>query len=397
MSLKGKKVIIKKTIGMSSEEQKAAVNKERKRGEKVLAKQPKQQKKEEVKSVSTNETPASKIIKKKKSYTGSNPVENKKRQRNRRLGREKNEASSQPNLPLKKEAPVVPPKPKPPLVSRPEPKPKNIPKPDPVRVGLSKRDRRSLAKSNYGVHKTHVKFKGDYKRKREVDYDVVFCISSFNRFEKVYRLIEQIYTQPTVFKFKVILYNDGSTEGDYNKIAEDFPHVDYVVGGENNGKVGYYKSITKVWQAASKYMSHTICQCDDDFILCNNFIDSLMNLYFKVKPQDNRIVSIYYHKTSERNKQVDVFRVDGGTMYDRDFLEMLDFTVPQPSKRQMTQGISSGVWRFVSESIRGNGLVSHRTDISFVRHDGNDDSKMHPEHRKEAPIHSHQFKDDIEK
>src|SRR5258708_19356253 len=55
-----------------------------------------------------------------------------------------------------------------------------------------------------------------YKPLSEYDYHVVILISSYERFEKCSKLIDQFLKQKTQYKFKIILLNNGSTEKDYN-------------------------------------------------------------------------------------------------------------------------------------------------------------------------------------
>lgn len=265
---------------------------------------------------------------------------------------------------------------------------------------LDKKKERLLKRAgpSYNAFRIGEQFLENYIKKTNNDYDIIICIGSFNRYEKVKRLIDQVYNQSTKYKFKLILYNDGSTDIKYKLLSEIFPDIDYIFNEKNNGRNGYYETITSLFEKASQYNSHTICQIDDDYIICDNFIDTIMDLFFNLKEKDNKYVSIYYHKTSkETNEKVDIYRVDGGVMFDYFFIKCLNFKVPRPNSSEHVNIISSGVWRYISKQIAGNKLLSHRTEYSLVRHDGNEDSKMHSSHRKQAPIYSHNFKDDIEK
>lgn len=261
---------------------------------------------------------------------------------------------------------------------------------------LDKKKERLLRRAgpSYNAFKIGDNFLENYIKKSNNDYDIIICIGSFNRYEKVKRLIDQIYKQSTKYKFKIILCNDGSTDVKYNLLSGIFPNIDYIFNEKNKGKDGYYDTITSLFKKASQYNSYTICQIDDDYIICDNFIDILMDLFFELKEKNNKYVSIYYHKTSkEINEDVDTYRVDGGVMFDYFFIKCLNFQIIKPNIRQ--KSISSGVWRYISDQISGNKLLSHRTNYSLVKHDGNEDSKMHSIHRKEAPIYSHDFKDNL--
>lgn len=243
------------------------------------------------------------------------------------------------------------------------------------------------------------KFNNKYDKKKIVDFDLIILIGSFNRYNKLKKLIDQIYLQDSNYSFKIILCDDGSTDKRYSKVlSKKFPEIEIIKNEENNGKLGYYKTMTNLWGCASKYSCHGICHLDDDFIVCNEFINNLFDVFFRKKEENNKIVSVYFHKTSKENhKVIDEYRVDGGVIFDSDFVKALNFKVDKPNVRYTSTGISSGVWRYISDKIKGNKLKSFRTNNSLIRHDGNEDSKMHGKHRKECPINTYDFKDEIRK
>jgi hypothetical protein len=123
-----------------------------------------------------------------------------------------------------------------------------------------------------------------------------------------------------------------------------------------------------------------------------------MDKFFEIKKENNRIVSIYYHKCgkhiNDKLLKYDKHRVDGGTMFDYEFIKSLGFHIPKPNFINRNS-VSSGVWVIVKDRIKYNKLITHRMEISLVIHDGNEDSKMHPILRKKVPIHSFDFKNNI--
>jgi len=271
-----------------------------------------------------------------------------------------------------------------------------------VETTLSKRDIRSQNRT--GLVTTNSSsvignfFNENYNKITEVEYDIIICISSYNRYNKLLLMLNQLYKQSTKYRFKIILNNDGSTDNNYKSLPTIFPSLEITGSEINNGKTLYYKTISNMWGHASKYISHGICHLDDDFILCSNFIDSVMNIFFEKKFDNNKTVSIYFHKTSkENNNDIDLYRVDGGVLFDNNFIRLLEYKLNPPNHRFTINGISSGVWRIISNHIKINGLNSHRTNISLIKHDGNEDSKMHYKHRIESPIYTYDFKDDINK
>lgn len=48
---------------------------------------------------------------------------------------------------------------------------------------------------------------GQYKKEASVDFDVVICVTSYERYVKLRRIIQQLYTQETRYTFKFILLN----------------------------------------------------------------------------------------------------------------------------------------------------------------------------------------------
>jgi predicted nucleic acid-binding protein len=98
-------------------------------------------------------------------------------------------------------------------------------KPDLITETRNKRDRNINSISEKNKHRVVGNidyYNRKYIKKKSVDYDVIIVIGSYNRYEKVNRLINQLYTQETKYKYKVILYNDGSNDDNYDNIPNDY-------------------------------------------------------------------------------------------------------------------------------------------------------------------------------
>ncbi len=236
-----------------------------------------------------------------------------------------------------------------------------------------------------------------YEKKCVVDYDAVIVIASYDRFIKLNRILTQLYEQPTKYKIKVIVYNDGSTDLYYNKLKNIFPEIDYIIGEVNNGKYNYWKTITTLFKKSSEYISHVVIEIDDDFFLSNNFIDTLIDKFFEGKNISNKNVAIYYHITAGA---VDTWkstnRVDGGILFDTTFLEKINYTIEPISEKRWkaNKELGSGVWNQISSKIINNGLSTYKLENSLAKHDGNDDSKMNKSQRDKSPIYTAKFKED---
>jgi hypothetical protein len=246
---------------------------------------------------------------------------------------------------------------------------------------------------------TSIIHKGDstYRKRVFVEYDTIICIPSFNRLDKVIKIITQIKKQNTKYTYKIIILDDGSDEN-YNNLIKLFPNIRLLKNEYNYGKKQYWLSITKLFSEASKYAAHTIIQIDDDFILCDGFIDKLLDKFFEIKYANDRYVAIYYHRPfglSLNNNRWGLGGnwIDGGGLYDFDFLKSIEFSIDNISiKRWKNKDhLSSGVWLLISRYINNMNLLVYVMESSLAMHDGNNDSKMNPSIRKDNPIITENF------
>jgi len=266
-----------------------------------------------------------------------------------------------------------------------------------IKKGLTKHEQRGLIRR--GVYDDI--FDVDYLKELNIKYDVVILISSFNRYAKVKRLISQLYTQDSKYKFKIVLLNDGSTYYKYKTIKDYFPKLEYIENVKNGGKYRYWKTINELFKVSSENKSHAILQIDDDYILCENYLDILLDKFFELKEINNRYVGISYHITHNSNQLAWGFKhwVDGGTLFDYKFIEKIKFNIDEISESRWKNDkeLSSGVWRQVSQKIHQMKLLVHKTEFSLVKHNGNEDSKMNKLQRDKQPIHTWRFIDDKNK
>jgi len=241
-------------------------------------------------------------------------------------------------------------------------------------------------------------FNEKYKKREYVDYDCIIIISSYQRYNKLYSILNQLYTQRTEYTFKVIVINDGSDDRRYKLLINLFNNIDYFENDINNGKRKYWKTINNLLKKASEYKSHTIIQIDDDFILCDNFINKLMSLFFKIKRENNKYVAIYYHNSGiAKNVKRWGLRqwLDGGSLFDTYFLDEINYNLDRIAERRWigAASASSGVWRQISGKINEFNCIIYKPEVSYVIHNGNDESMMNRELRKKIPIISKKFID----
>jgi hypothetical protein len=239
-------------------------------------------------------------------------------------------------------------------------------------------------------------FNKKYIKRNYVDYDCIIIISSYERYNKLYSILNQLYTQKTDYIFKTIIINDGSNDKRYKSLVNLFNNIDYLENDINNGKRMYWKTINKLFKKASEYKSHAVIQIDDDFILCDNFINKLMDLFFKVKEENNKYVAIYYHNVGiklEAKRWGLSQWLDGGSLFDTYFLEKIKYKIDNISNRRWIRSFnaSSGVWMQVSSKINKNECLVYQPELSYALHNGNDKSMMNSELRKIKPIETKYF------
>jgi hypothetical protein len=241
---------------------------------------------------------------------------------------------------------------------------------------------------------------GKYVKTENVDYDTIVYISTYNRYEKLINILNQLYSQKTKYSFKVILMNDGSTDERYNNIENKFPDVLYLKNDVNGGLDFYWKTINTIFQEIRKYCAHAVIQIDDDFILCNEFINRSMNKFFQIKEENNSYMGIRYHLTSFKENQVfdegrfDAIKrfqdFDGGSIFDSQFLQLFNYElVPDEN--------NSHLWYLLNALVKKFGVLVYTMRESLAYHTGNDDSKLNPEIRKAKKLYTINFIKDVSK
>jgi len=245
---------------------------------------------------------------------------------------------------------------------------------------------------------------GKYVPNENVDCDVIIYIASINRFEKVHRLLTQLFTQETKYTFKVILMNDGSDGDDYQTLSESFPELIYLENEVSGGKAKYWQTTNTMWAEANKYKTHALIQIDDDFILCKNFLNIIMDKFFTIKNSNNSYMAIRYHYGHKDSKAVfppefwdhtERFQsLDGGCLFDTQFMKLIEYKIP-PVDPNIFKGkhADSRVWYTLNKLVKELGILVYTTRKSLALHDGNDVSMMHSQSRYNNGIYTKYFID----
>jgi hypothetical protein len=262
---------------------------------------------------------------------------------------------------------------------------------DEMRYGIKIKDENNIA--NIGDI-----FRIPYEKKVFVDYDVVICIPTYDRYDKVMRMINQFYSQKTKYTFKIILLNDGSGDNRYDKIVNDFPELIYIKNDTSNGLEKHWQNYNQMWEHIKKIECHAILDMDDDFILCDKFLTKVLNVFFREKEKNNCILAIAPHTWSfDRVSSIYNFpknSIDGIGLFDAKFITALNYQLNPIYFKNARIGNSAGVWGQITKILNNNNYFVYRTEYSLVWHDGNEDSKLHGEFRKNKAIYTQNFIDE---
>ena len=237
------------------------------------------------------------------------------------------------------------------------------------------------------IKRYEVKDYGEYVKKEIVDYDVIICVASYNRYFFIENILNKLFTQKTKYRFKVILCNDGSDDIRYLNLPKKYPEIDYLKNKENYGSDRYWVTINRLWGCASKYKSHCLIQIDDDFDICIDFLEILLNVFFKIKEENNCYMGIRYHYgmavngkrkyvyNSYYNPQKRFQGVDGGSLFDAQFMNMLEYKLPDVTQYRSD---GAGVWEYLNKMVVDLGVRIYTPRVSLAKHNGGDVSIMHP-------------------
>ena len=229
----------------------------------------------------------------------------------------------------------------------------------------------------------------------------VVIIASYNRFSRISALLSQLFQQrvESSYPYKVILVDDASPGDEYLSLTQTFPELIYHRNRLNLGKEEYWRSINALLQAAKQEGADYVIQLDDDFQICDRFVDRLVDEVEDVKSREHGLWACHFHHYQGKTKEQWGLPqwLDGGACFTKKCLERIRYRLDPISARRFRSRapVSSGVWSQISAKISRMGGVVYHTPYSFVRHLGNEDSQMNGKHREQHPIITERFLDDI--
>jgi hypothetical protein len=226
--------------------------------------------------------------------------------------------------------------------------------------------------------------------------DILFCITSYNRYDNVETLIKDLLIQDTKYTYQILLINDGSNDNRYGNFINYSEKLTYIYNEKNGGKNGYYKTVNKLWSLIPNYDCKYIIQSDDDFIICDNFINRLTDYFLNERSNNPKILALSPHlysfnKYSDKEQSwTDTNGVDGIAIITHDVIKNLNYELTSPGNVSKP-GNSVGTWQQISKSIRNLGGITKRTNYSLVYHNNTGGSVLHGDFRKHKMIFTQKF------
>lgn len=241
---------------------------------------------------------------------------------------------------------------------------------------------------------------GGFERIYDVDYETIICISSYNRFDKVDKLLSMFYDQISKYSYKILLLDDCSSDERYKSLVDKYPNLLYRKNQKNNGRKLYWYTVTQLWQWAKEYKTNTLLMIDDDFVLGNNFLDTLIDFYYYIKQDNNNVIGIapHLHSYALNVQQMEwwynTFSVDGVGLFDRNFIESFDYRLEIVTDEELNAQAHAHGWSQIQKKIQRDNKMVYKTKYSLVYHDGNDESRLGSNNIKKSKAYTYFFKAD---
>ena len=121
-----------------------------------------------------------------------------------------------------------------------------------------------------------------------MEYDFCVLITTYNRPEKLYNLLDDIEFNKKNYKILVVVFDDGSTE------KLDLTNRDVVKIGmfPNMGKRKYYVTFNATFSFVKNVNSKYFIYLPDDVSLVNNFFDDSKRIYDSITSTKKICLSI---------------------------------------------------------------------------------------------------------
>lgn len=235
--------------------------------------------------------------------------------------------------------------------------------------------------------------------------EIIILITTFNRPESLLLLLHDIKKMQLTYRFKIIIYNDGSISNYDEVISYLKQHFvfDYFKTDVNGGKENYWKLINICYNDLQTKNFDYFFQLPDDVRLIDNFFYKSIAAYNQINDNNKICLNLWndvgrYKKSSWTNIPTKEIKLDDGSiihkmgwidmcfMSTKSFFELIDYKIERIERRyQLNKELSSGVGAQLSLKIQKANKSIYQVQKSFVIHLDHQ-SVMHPLHRVKTPL-----------
>jgi len=220
-------------------------------------------------------------------------------------------------------------------------------------------------------------------------FDIVFLIPTYNRYNMLVSIIKEIETQCVNKKYKIIIFDDNSTDIHYSNLTNNHQNLKYYKSETNNGKVNFYKNIDYLFNEVLQIESKTYIFLADDLQLSKHFVTHIENLMLI---EGVEIINYHINQSELYTNWGYGSWVDGAFAMSNNIVKTLKNFKFKPNKSK--QG-GSRIWTSFTSELSKEKCKVYFTNIPLVKHLGHTTSVMHTEHRKTTPLHTNGFIDDL--
>ena len=226
------------------------------------------------------------------------------------------------------------------------------------------------------------------------NYDFCILITTYNRGNMLYDLINQIEKQKGNQKVLIVVFDDGSSQN-YNF---ENPNIKYIKFFPNQGKKKYWKIINTMFGYVKNINSKYFIQIPDDIQIIDNFLQTAASQYEKISDPNKICLSILTDGRVYRHNWTSYNSVDLGdhikTQWNdlcyistKEFFKELNFKIDEipMSRWNKNPNLSSGVGQQISTKLHKKNKSMYHTKTSLVIH-GDHESKMNFHERRHKPI-----------
>jgi len=209
------------------------------------------------------------------------------------------------------------------------------------------------------------------------NFDFCIVITTYNRPDMLYKLLDNIELEKKDYKVKVFVFNDGSSKK-YNLNEFDVTEIKMY---PNRGKKKYWEIIDTTFRVLKSISSNYFIYLPDDITLCPNFFSELKETYESII--DNRMICLSFlvdnrvtkqnwgsHPPINYNNYIKTGWNDLCFISKKTFFNILNFRIDEiPSNRwDVNKNLSSGVGQQITERLNRLNYNMYHTKKSLVNH-----------------------------